>query len=358
MIARNYWMSLVFPLALAACGGPEATTPAKGPEGAPGVGAAAAPQEDMGTVLATVGDVKVYSKEYEQVAQRKTPANGDSLSPEERKEILQKLIEEKALYQEAKQRGVDNDPKVQKVMINTLLRQEVYSGVRNSDFTQEELQAYFDAHKDEFVVPEKVQIKRIFVRVGPDRVDADAKSLAQQIYKDVTKDPAKFGDIAAEKSEDPYRRRSGDLGFVGRDGKPGIDNSVVDKAFGMNVGDISEPFEGGGGYNIVLVANKRERVERTFEQMRGSVLRKVKNEKYKTLYEKYVADVVGKYTVTKDDAALEAVKVETPRHMGGPMGGPPMPGMRGPGEMGDEMSPPSAEGPEGMEPGVAAPGEE
>ncbi len=357
MLVRNYWMSLVFPLALAACGGPDAAAPVAAPTGGPATGASAAPQEDMGTVLATVGDVKVYSKEYEQVAQRKTPANGDTLSPEERKDILQKLIEEKALYQEAKTRGVDNDPKVQKVMINTLLRQEVYSGVRNSDFTQEELQAYFDAHKDEFVVPEKVQIKRIFVRVGPDRADADAKGLAQQIYKDVTKDPAKFGDIAAEKSEDPYRRRSGDLGFVGRDGKPGIDTSVVDKAFGMNVGDISEPFEGGGGYNIVLVANKRERVERTFEQMRGSVLRKVKNEKYKDLYEKYVNDVVAKYAVTKDDAALEAVKVETPRHMGGPMGGPPMPGMRGPGELGDELGTPSAEGPEG-EPGVATPGEE
>jgi peptidyl-prolyl cis-trans isomerase C len=356
MRVRNHWMFLVFPLAIAACTGPQATTPATTPDGAPAVGASAVPQEDMGTVLATVGDVKVYSKEYEQVAQRKTPANGESLSPEEKKDILQKLIEEKALYQEAKKRGVDNDPKVQKVMINTLLRQEVYSGVRNSDFTQEELQAYFEAHKDEFVVPEKVQIKRIFIRVGPDRADADAKALAQQIYKDVTKDPAKFGDIAAEKSEDPYRRRSGDLGFVGKDGKPGIDASVVDKAFGMNVGDISEPFEGGGGYNIVLVANKRERVERTFEQMRGSVLRKVKNEKYKDLYEKYVADVTGKYAITKDDAALEALKVETPRHMGGPVGGPPMPGMRGPGEL-DDLSPPSAEGPEGMEPGPG-PGEE
>lgn len=356
MRIRNRWLALVIPLALTvACGGTEAEVPPAGtaPGAAPGV--AGAEQQDMGAVLATVGDVKVYEKEYQQVAARKTPASGTALSPAEKKEILDKLIEEKALYQEAKKKGVDQDPKVQKVMINTLLRQDVYSGVRNSDFTQEELKAYFDAHKDEFVVPEKVQIKRIFIRVSDDRPDADALKLAEEIHKEVLKDPAKFGDIAAEKSEDPYRRRSGDLGFVGKDGKPGIDPAVVDRAFTMNVGDITAPFSAGGGYNIVLVANKRERVERTFEQMRGSVLRKVKNEKYKDLYDKYVAEVVGKYTVTRDDAALETIKLEAV-HRPGPMGGP-LPGIGGPGGMGDEMGVPAADGPgEGEEEAPIPPG--
>lgn len=342
MRMRNHWMALVFPLALAACGGADpSAAPGAGNPGNAASSNPGAPQEDMGAVLATVGSVNVYEKEFQQVAARKTPANGDTLSPEEKKDILDKLIEEKALYQEAKAKGVDMDPKVQKVMINTLLRQEVYSGVRNSDFTQDELKAYFDAHQDDFVVPEKVQIKRIFVRVSDERSDADAKKLADDIHKEVIKDPSKFGDIAAEKSEDPYRRRSGDLGFVGKDGKPGIDPAVVEKAFTMNVGDISDAFNAGGGYNIVLVANKRDRVERTFEQMRGSVLRKVKNDKYKDLYDKYVAEVVSRYTVTRDDAALEKIKLET-AHRPGPMGGPM--GM-GPGMMGDEMGGPAADGP-------------
>ena len=80
-------------------------------------------------------------------------------------------------------------------------------------------------------------------------------------------------------SEDPYRRRGGDVGFVPKTGKPGLDPEIVDKAFAMEVEQVSEPFKTNEGYNVIYIANKRDRVERTFQQMKGSVLRKVKNEK-------------------------------------------------------------------------------
>jgi peptidyl-prolyl cis-trans isomerase C len=341
----KFVLALVVPLALSACNGGEGAGGASGGSASSGSGSVAAPAEDQGAVLATVGDVKVYEKEFQAAAARKTPANGETLTVDEKKEVLQKLVEEKALYQEAKKKGVDQDPKVQKVMINTLLRQEVYAGVRNSDFTQEELRAYFDAHRDEFVVPEKVQIKRIFIRVSEERTDADAKALADDLRGKVAKDPSKFADVASEHSEDPYRRRGGDLGFVGKDGKPGIDQAVVDKAFTMKVGEVSEVFQAGGGYNIVTVANKRDRVERTFEQMRGSVLRKVKNERYRELYEKYVAEVSKSYPATIDDAALAKVEVEAARRVPGPGAGGPI-GIRTPGEEGLEGG--EMDGPEGL----------
>lgn len=340
MRVRSYLAMLVLPLSVAACDGGTgpASGEAAGSSETTAAGASDAPT-DQGPALASVGDVKVFQQEFEAMAARKTPANGESLSLEEKKEILDKLVEEKALYQEAKKKGVDQDPKVQKVMINTLLRQEVYSGVRNTDFTQEELRKYFDEHRDEFVVPEKVQIKRIFVRVSEERSAADAKKLADDLRGQAKANPSKFGDIASEHSEDPYRRRGGDLGFVGRDGKPGIDQAVVDKAFAMKVGDVSEAFEAGGGYNVLYVANKRDRVERTFEQMRGSVLRKVKNEKYREMYESYVKGVVGEYTVTIDEATLATIEVDPakmPRIGPGPGMGPGPMGIRGGDDEGDE----------------------
>jgi peptidyl-prolyl cis-trans isomerase C len=360
MRASQYLLPIALTFAFAGCGGePTAGTPEAGE--AKTEGAAATPAEDLGEVIAEVGGQKIYSKEFESLASRKTPADGQALSPAERKEVLDKLIEDKALFQEAKKEGVDNDPKVQKVMVNTLLRNKVYANVRNSDFTQDELRAYFDAHKDEFVVPEKIQIKRIFVKVGDERPDADAKKLAADLRKQVAANPAKFSDIATEKSDDAYRRRGGDLGFVDKvAGKPGIDQVVIDTAFGLKQGDISEPFLAGGGYNIVTVANRRERVERTFEQMRGSVLRKVKNEKYKKLYEEYVANVEKNYTVNVLEDKLNAVKIEPQKHM--TLGGPPgMEGLRPGGEDGEMEGPGGEDGPMpgGMPPGMmpGAPGQ-
>ncbi len=277
---------------------------------------------DIGEVIATVGDINIGSKEFAMAAQRVSPADGVALSAAEKQEIIDKLVVEKILYAEAKKRNIDRDPKVQKVMINTLLRQDVYSNVRNSDFSQEELQAYFTEHNEEFVVPEKVQIKRIFIKVNDRRPDAEAKALAADLRTQIVADPTKFKDIAASNSEDPYRRRGGDLGFISMDGKPGIDPLVISSAFDLQDGSVSEPFLAGGGYNVVMRAASRERVERTFEQMKGSVLRKVKNERYKTLYDDYVNGVRGDYKIDVDTAKMNSVEVKATRRLSLGQGGP------------------------------------
>jgi len=297
--------------------------------------AAPAATVDVGEVIADVEGVPVGSDEFEQAAARKKPAEGDSLSMAEKKEVLDRLVDEKLLYKAALAKGLDKDPKVQKVMVNTLLRQEVYANVRNSDFTDEELQAYYEAHKDEFVVPEKVQIKRILIKVNKDREEGEAMGLAKEVHGKLKGDPSKFKDLAAKHSEDPYRRRGGDVGFVPRSGKPGLAQAVVDKAFEMGVEELSAPFVTDEGVNIIYIANKREEVSRTFQQMKGSVLRKVKNEKLKDLYEQYVSSLRDGATIKIDEAKLGEIEVKASRRS---LGGAKM----GPG----------ADGPEEIVPGV------
>ena len=318
---------------LAACDG------GAGP--AAGGGAATAPAQDIGEVLATVNGLQIGSKEFEQAAARKTPAAGDSLSLDEKKEVMNSLVEEKLLYEAALKKGLDKDPKVQKVMVNTLLRQDVYGSVKNTDFTDEQLQAYYEAHKAEFIVPEKVQIKRILIKVTPERADDAAKAESERIRGELVKNPASFKDLAAQHSEDPFRRRGGDVGFVAKEGKPGLEQAIVDKAFTLKVEEISEVFKTDEGYNVIQVANRREAVERTFQQMKGSVLRKVKNEKLKELYETYVANLKTGAKVDVKEDKLALVEVKPPKRVG--------PGI--------ELNPAMGGGEELMAPPAAAGGE-
>lgn len=273
----------------------------------------AAGADDIGDVLATVGDISIGSNEWQIVAARMTPSNGESLSIEEKEEVLNNLIEQKLLYLHAKSKGVDRDPKVQKLMVQTLMRNEVYSTVRNSDFSAEELKAFFEAHREDFVVPEKVQVRRIHIKAGEKRSAEEAKSIAEDLRKQLVEFPEKFKAIAKDKSEDPYRKRGGDLGFLAKDGKPGIPSDVVTKAFSIEVGGLSEVFEAGGGYNIITVVNRRERVERTYEQMKGSVLRKMKSEKFKSLYDAYVEDIRDTYAIDTNGTLLNGLEVKAPR---------------------------------------------
>lgn len=349
-------LSMNILLGLALLGAPACDNGGKGGGSATADQAATA---DIGETLATVNGIPVGAKEFEQAAARKAPASGDSLSVEEKKEVLDSLVEEKLLYAEALRKGLDRDPKVQKVMVNTLLREDVYSTVKNSDFTDEMLQQYYDEHKSEFVVPEKVQIKRILVKVTDARPDADAKKEAERLRAEVVKSPDSFKDVAAKYSEDPYKRRGGDVGFVSKEGKPGLDQEIVNKAFEMETGAISDVFKTADGYNVVQVAARREQVERTFQQMKGSVLRKVKNEKMKELYDSYVAKLKTGADIKIDESKLAAVEVKNARrpYMPGTPVGAPGEGEEGAGEEGGEGEMDDAAGgpPAGAMPSGAAP---
>ena len=168
--------------------------------GGAGEGTVSRPEQDIGETLATVNGLKVGSEAFKAAAARKVPSDGKALSIEERKDVLDRLVDEKLLYQAALKEGLDKDPKVQKVMVNTLLREAVYAKVKNSDFTDEMLQAYFDENQDDFVVPEKVQIKRILIKVTDDRPDDAAKSEAGRIQALLSKDSSQFKDLATNHS--------------------------------------------------------------------------------------------------------------------------------------------------------------
>jgi parvulin-like peptidyl-prolyl isomerase len=257
-----------------------------------------------------------------------------------KKEVLDRLIADKVLYQEALRQGLDKDPKIQRMMINTLLRKDVYGSVKNTDISDEELQKYFDEHKDEFIVPEKVQVKRILIKVDATTPDDQAKKKAETLLAEVRKTPDSFKDVAIRESQDAFARRGGDIGFISKEGKPGLDQKVVDEAFKLEPNSISDVFKTDEGYNIVQVVNKRERVERSFDQMKGAVLRKLKTEKSKAIQDKYIEDLKKNAKIAIDDAKLTSHQPK--RAM------PAMPGM--PGMMGPEGMPMGA--PAGLVPGA------
>jgi peptidyl-prolyl cis-trans isomerase C len=330
-------------LLLGACAG-------GGSSEAPGRVTPSVPTEaQVGKALATVNGFPVGALSFDALAQRRVPADGKAFSDAEKREILDQAITDELLFQEAFGRGLFHDVKVRKILINNLLRVEIYDNVRNEDFTDDQLKAWYDAHKAEFDVPEKIQIKRIFLAISPERDEAATQALAGELVAKIKADPEKFADLAIEHSSDPFARRGGDLGYVGTEGKPGIPAELVQAAFQLAVGETSAVLPSPGGLNILHVANKRERVERTFEQMRGSVLRRAKNEKFEELSKAFVEKLKVSAKIAVDEAALGSyapapvVRAELPEGaLGGPpAGAPPPPGAPGEAPPGAPGEPPA-----------------
>jgi len=269
----------------------------------------ARPAEQLGTPIGAVNGVKIGSADFQEFASRHPTGDG-TLTEDERAEIVDNVVTDELLFQEAFRQGMFRDPKVQKIMVSLLVRAEVHDKVNSSDFTMDERKAYYESHKDDFKLPEKRQVKRILILPNEDRTDAEASELAGEIREKIIANPAGFRDLALEFSDDPYKRRGGDLGFISAEGKPGVEPEVIELAFSMAVGDTSDVFRAGGGYQFVHVASQRDEMQRSFEQMSGSVLRRLKTERYETLTQEFIDGLKANAKITIDDSAVAAVEIE------------------------------------------------
>lgn len=282
-------------------------------------------RDEIGETVATADGMPIGLNEFIQLAGRKLRGSeAGSLTAEDRQAVIDELADQKLLFLEARRRGYDLDPKVQRLMVQLLLQDEVYGNVKSADLTDDELRAFFQKNHEEFIIPEKIRLRRIFVKSEPTRTGAEAKALADKFYQSVQSEPRNFSRLAGEVSEGPYRGRGGDLGLIGREPRPGVPQEIIDRGFTLKEGEVAAPFESAGGWNVLYVSERRDRVERTFEQMRGAVVRRAKAEKNLLAYEAYIAERRQGVKVEVIPERLEAVRLAAPPRAG--VTGPAVPG--------------------------------
>lgn len=262
-----------------------------------------------GAPIATVGEGTITDLQFAAVASR-TPEAAEGADLSARREVLDKLVSDEILFQEAVAREIYRDPKIRKMMVSLLLRQEVFDRIRGTEIPEGELERYFEEHQESFMVPEKVQVRRIFVRVDDERSLEEAQELLEGLRTQLRRQPAKFGELAEKHSEDPFRRRGGDLGLVDRSGKPGVPDEVIDVAFSLGVGELSDVFEAGGGLNLVLAVSRRDRIERSFERMKGTVMRRMKSETFQQETQDFIQEISARYDVQIDEEMLANTYVQ------------------------------------------------
>jgi peptidyl-prolyl cis-trans isomerase D len=122
--------------------------------------------------------------------------------------------------------------------------------------TQQEIEAYYDAHKGEYSVPEQAKSRHILIKVAPNadaKEDAAAKAKAEDILKQIQKG-ANFADLAKKYSDDPGSKdNGGELGFARRGMMvPQFDNAI----FTQKIGD-TKIIKTQYGYHIVQVEERQ-----------------------------------------------------------------------------------------------------
>ncbi len=142
---------------------------------------------------------------------------------------------------------------------------------------------YYEAHKANFLWPERVDISEIYFNAGKD-------SLAKVIYKRAIAGE-NFDTLAKQYTDRPgFKQKAGHWGLVTKD-----ENQLAQKCFSFMVGEIKEPFAFQGGYSIVLLNRRDPPHQKTFAEARQEVASQYQDDRAQELRTQWVEELRAKY---------------------------------------------------------------
>jgi len=193
------------------------------------------------------------------------------------KQVQPNEAELKAFYEHNKAAYNNSIPERRKVRYAVLDTAKIMA---ETAVSREDLQAYYDQHREDYRVPEQVSVSHILIKTplpGTDgKVDAkgveEARKKAEDILKQL-KAGGNFGELAKKHSEDPGSgKNGGSLGWIGR----GRTVPEFEKAaFSLAKGSTSDLVQSSYGFHIIRVDDKQaahvKPLDEVNDQIEGSI---------------------------------------------------------------------------------------
>jgi peptidyl-prolyl cis-trans isomerase SurA len=232
---------------------------------------------------------------------------------EKDKDLLRDLIDQSLLTQRAKDQGINVDTDVIKrldgirqqnklpsmealeaeitksgqdfeefkgqlrdqMLTQELIRKEVGSKIIIS---HEEIVKYYNEHKAEFVRPETVVLREIFVSTEG-KPDADIPALrkkAEGLRDRILNNGEDFGEFAKRYSDSPTAPQMGELGTFQRSQ---LDPKIAEKVFALNRSQMTDVMETKTGFEILQVRERYEAGEQPLDKVDPEISNKLYEEK-------------------------------------------------------------------------------
>ena len=225
------------------------------------------------------------------------------------KAIHPEETELKAFYDRNKASYVNSIPekrKIRYVLIDTAKLQA------DTPVSEQELQSYYNDHRDDYRVPEQVNIRHILIKTplpGADgNVDPKGVAAARQKADDVLKQlkaGANFADLAKKYSEDTSSAKNGgSLGWIQRGRFPSPD--VEKAAFSLPKDGTSDVISTTYGFDIVHVDDKQDAHVKTLDEVKAQIEPAIKQQKAAQAADSLASALVSKAQTDGLDKAAAA----------------------------------------------------
>jgi len=149
-----------------------------------------------------------------------------------------------------------------------------------SSYTEEELQKYYEENRAKYKRPDAIQLYHILISVDPgasEEIWQEKKKFAEQLLAKI-RAGEDFGSIAYKYSDDPYKFKSGDLGFVhrGRLSPPELE----DAAFSLKSGEMSDVIRTIHGFHILKAGERKPGETKSFDEVKGMLKKELEKARY------------------------------------------------------------------------------
>lgn len=164
------------------------------------------------------------------------------------------------------------------MMIRSIIAKTV---TEPSVVSEGELKGYYEKNTSRFKQPESIRVRIISTNDEKKAKDILAKLKAGD----------DFAELATNLSEDNYRVKGGDIGYIH---KGRMLPELEDAAFKMKVGDISDPIKSGKIWYIIEVEDKKPEHQMSFEDIKGKLKKELEAERASELGKKWMDDLRAK----------------------------------------------------------------
>ena len=202
------------------------------------------------------------------------------------RESFEKALAAQGVTEEQFRKELEKGAKVNKLV------EQACSSV--AEPTDDEVAAFYAAHKDEYVAPEQVLCQHILVKGSDDAALDKIKAIRERIVEK----GADFAEEAKRNSDCPSGAQGGSLGWFGR----GMMVPEFDKAaFEMKKGEVSGVVATQFGYHIIYKADHRGGGQQTLVDVHDQVKDLLRHEARGRAMDAYVAELRGKASVEYRD---------------------------------------------------------
>jgi parvulin-like peptidyl-prolyl isomerase len=200
----------------------------------------------------------------------------------------------------ARQAGYEDDPDIvaqinreKRLKLIQLLEQDYVK--QQATFTEEEVQAAYEADKEKYNDPEKIEMWEIVVK---DKNEAD------RIYDRLVQRRADFETLAKEHSIKPSKNRGGRLGFQTSRSSRG---EIVAKAFEAGPDQILKPFKAGEEYYIIKTGKYQPERQKPLKEVRNLVENGVRQVKEHAIRQQMMDNLHKEYSYWINEPMLRSI---------------------------------------------------